>query len=237
MSYNYTEEILHLRKKVPQYPNQSTKWLFNKLRLKDKKFVNVGLDNLKVGQFYFMRYDLKGLNKSSRLEQFVPMMVVDYKPLIDKKVVWILNMNFLPINLKESFFSSFLDSQQTILDNNFEQKEWSKELVLKNINYENVWKKLLAFGFEYSIREIRLDLINDIHAVSTDSLHFLTTQNTQALTGVDEGKLNEIWVTKLKNEKLGDRVKDLTEIKSNYQNILTELADKFKALNNRIKKL
>jgi hypothetical protein len=235
MSYKYTEEILHLRKKVPLYPNQSTKWLFNKIRATDKKFVKVGLDKLKIGQFYFIRYDLKGLNKSSRLEQFVPMMVVDYKPSIDKKVLWILNMNFLPINLKESFFSSFLDKQQTILDKNFEQKEWSKELPLNNINYENVWRQLLSFGFEYSIREIRMDLINDIHAVSTDSLHFLTTQNTQALTGVDEGKLNEIWVTKLKKENLGDRVKDLTEIKSNYEKILTELADKFKALNERLK--
>lgn len=232
---NYDEEILHLRKKVPMYPNQSTKWLFNKLRDTDKKVVKVGLDKLRIGQFYFIRYDLKGLNKSSRLEQFVPMMVVDYKPAIDKKVLWVLNMNFLPINLKEAFFSSFLSKQKKILEGNFEVDEWSKESPLSNINYENVWGQLLSYGFEYSIREIRLDLINDIHAVSTDNLHFLTTLNTQALTGVDEAKLNEIWVTKLKNEKLGERLEDLTTIKSNYENILKELADKFKALNKSLK--
>jgi hypothetical protein len=235
MSYKYTEEILNLRKKVPQYPNKSTKWLFNKIRDNDKKVVKVGLDNLRIGQFYFMRYDLKGLNKSSKLEQFVPMMVVDYKPAIDKKVVWVLNLNFIPINLKESFFSSFLDTQQGTLDKNYEAKDWNTEKPLSNINYENVWKQLLAYGFEYTIREIRLDLINDIHAVSTDYLHFLTTQNTQALTGVDEAKLNEIWITKLKKESLGERMKDLTQIKSNYENILNELADKFKVLNKRIK--
>lgn len=234
MSYKYTEEILHLRKKVPFYPNQSTKWLFNKLRDNDKKVVKVGLDKIRIGQFYFMRYDLKGLNKSSRLEQFVPMMVVDYKPAIDKKVLWILNLNFIPINLKESFFSSFLDNYQSTLDNNFEAKDWNNETPLPSINYENIWKQLLSFGFEYTIREIRLDLINDIHGVSTDYLHFLTTQNTQALTGVDEAKLNEIWITKLKNESLGDRVEDLTKIKSNYENILNELADKFKDLNKKL---
>ncbi len=232
---SYTEEILHLRKSVPNYNNESTKWLFNKIRKPDNDFVPTGLDNLYLGKFYFMQYDLKKLNKSSKLEQFVPMMVVDYKPAIDTRVMWVLNLNFMPTNIKEAFFSSFLDKNQSTLDLNSESKDWTQEQPLPNINYQRMWGELIPFGFEYAIREIRVDLINNLWGVSSKDISFLSTVNTQVLTGVDEGKLNEIWVTKLKNENLENRVNELKTIKTNYENIIKELADKFKSLNNNLK--
>jgi len=234
---SYTEDILYLRKNVPNYNNESTKWLFNKVRKNDNDFVPIGLDKLYLGKFYFMQYDLKKLNKSSKLEQFAPMMVVDYKPAIDSKIMWVLNMNFMPTNIKEAFFSSFLDKHNNILESNIDATDWTKEISIPNVNYKSMWNELIPFGFEYAIREIRVDLINNLWGVSTKDVAKLSTVNTQVITGVDEGKLTEIWITKLKNESLEDRVIELKNIKSNYDNILTELADKFKALNKNLKGL
>ena len=227
---SYTEDILHLRKSGSNYRNESTKWLFGKIKQPDANFMKVGLNNLKVGSFYFMQYDLKKINKSSKVEQFVPMLVVDYKPSIDSKVIWVLNMNFLPTNVKEALFSNITDNYSDIFDKNTNVNSWSQEIPLV-INYKKMWDILLPYGFEYAIREIRVDLINSLWSVSSKNLHILTTVNTQILTGVDEGKLQEIWATKLKNESLGNRVDELKTIKTNYYNILEELADKFKNLN------
>ena len=61
----YTDNILYLRKKVSNYPSQSTKWLLNKIRNNDNKFIKITPSNLTIGKFYFMSYDLKSINKSS----------------------------------------------------------------------------------------------------------------------------------------------------------------------------
>jgi hypothetical protein len=233
---NYVESILYLRKKVPNYPTASTKWLISMVKNGDKKFVQIPPSNFKVGGFYFMTYDLNSINKSSKLEQLVPFLLVDYNPAIDNKVFWIMNFNFIPLNIKEAFFTKFLPKFQKTLDSNSTKKSVTDETSLPTINYENMWDELIKFGIDYSLREIRVELIKDLYSVSTDSLQFLTTQNTQALTGVDEKKLNDIWITKLKNESLSERL-DEKKVKADYEKILQELQETFKYLDKKLKEL
>jgi hypothetical protein len=233
---NYIDNILQLRKKVPNYPTQSTKWLSNKIKDRDSKFTKVSINDFKIGNFYFMSYDLKGINKSSRLEQLVPMLLVDYNPVIDSKVLWVMNLNFIPLNIKEAFFTKFLTNFDKTLENNSTKKSVSEESSLIGINYDTMWNETIKFGIDYSLREIRVELISDLYLVSTDYLHFLTTQNTQALTGVDEKKLNEIWTTKLKTESLEDRI-DEKNVKADYEKILKELQETFKFLDKKLKEI
>lgn len=230
----FSEKIHYLKSKVYNYPNESINWLFNKINKPDNKFVQVTTDMLTVGKFYFARYDMRGFNKSSKMEQFVPFLMVDYKPAIDSKVVYIMNLNFLPLNTKEVFFSTFLDKNNSIIEKNSEKKNAKIEQPLPNIGYKIMYSELLKYGFEYSIREMRVELFNDIYQISTDNIERLITLNTQALTGVDEDKLQEIWVSKIKNESLENRVQDILEIKSNYEKIVNELAEKFKNLNKKL---
>ncbi len=237
MVETFNKKLFDLHKSGQSYPNESTKWLLEKLNKPDNFFVKTDLSKITVGKFYFMRYDANRINKSSKLEQIVPLFVVDYKPSIDKKVLWILNFNFLPLNLKEAFVSSFLSEYESIIGKNSTQMNWSKEVALPNRDYQVVWSGLIKYGFEYSIREIRLDLIHDIYGVSMRDIHYLITQNTQTLTGVDEAKLTDIWVAKLKKENLTDRIIEFKTIKTNYENIILDLAKKFKALNNHISQI
>lgn len=231
----YTENILYLKTNVPNYTIETTKQLLNKTNTLDNRFKRVSPSDILIGSFYFMKYDYQKINKSSKMEQNVPMLVVDYKPDIDKKVLYVLNMNFLPINIKQAFFSELTDTYSSVFDYNQTVNDVSKEKQL-NINYKIMWDLLIKYAFEYCIREIRVELINDLFHVSSNDLHILTSVNTQALTGVDEGKLNEIWITKLKNESFTDRLDELTTIKTNYYKILEELQEKFKYLNNFLKR-
>lgn len=233
---DYIENILYLRKKIPNYPTESTKWLFKTIRSNDKKFIKTIPSDFKVGSFYFMTYDLKAINKSTKLEQLVPFLLVDYNPAIDNKVLWIMNFNFIPLNIKEAFFTKFLPKFQKTLDNNYSKKTVLDESTLPTINYENMWNELITMGIDYSLREIRVELIKDLYSVSTDNLHLLTTQNTQALTGVDEKKLNDIWVSKLKNESLEERI-DEKKVKADYEKIIQELQETFKFLDKKLKEL
>lgn len=232
----YLDKLIYLRKKVPNYTNESTKWLFNKIRNTDNKFIKTNLADLNIGGFYFMVYDKSGINKSSKMEQFVPFMIVDYNPNIDKRVLWILNLNFIPLNIKEAFFTNFLKRYDNVLENNSKQKTINSEIPLSNINYENMFDETLQYGIDYSIREIRLELVNELYQVSTDNLHLLTTLNTQLITGVDEKKLSEIWITKLRNENLEARLDD-KKIKSDYDSIIKQLQETFKFLDKKLKEL
>lgn len=233
----YLENLTALRSMYPDYISHSTKWLAGKFRSPDKKTHFVNLKDIQVGSFYFMKYDSRSVNKSSKMEQTVPMLVVDYKDKIDKRVLWILNMNFMPINIKVAFMSSFMEKFPNAEKFNAEVEDTVSEQPLNSITYDLMWRELIKYGFEYAIREIRVELIEKVLKVSTDNLHYLTTVNTQILTGVDEGKLNEIWITKLKNESIGERAEELLQIKNNYYAILEELADKFKFLDRRLKGL
>jgi hypothetical protein len=232
---NYTEKISYLKSKISNYTIESTKWLKKSLLNPNKKIHQITPDKLQIGKLYFMKYDLQKINKSTKMEQFVPFILVDHKPGIDKKVFWILNLNFLPHNIKIAFFSSFLSQYENLLEQNSKKDNVLTELPFPNINYKRMWNELIKFGFEYAIREIRVELINDIFIISSDYVDYMTTLNTQILTGVDEAKLNEIWITKLKNEPFEDRVEELKTIKNNYYEIINELQEKFKNLDNKLK--
>lgn len=210
----YTENILYMKSNVRNYTIEAAKWI------KKLQFTKIEPSNMEIGRFYFIRYDYSKKNKSSKMEQNVPLLVVDYKPLIDSRVLYILNFNFLPLNIKQAIFSEFTNMFATQYINN----------TTFPINYKYMWDFLIKYAFEYCIREIRLDLIHEVYSIPHSDLHMLTSINTQFLTGVDEGKLNDIWISKLKSESFEQRYDELLTIKTNYYKILEELQNKFKNL-------
>ena len=230
----FTDKLHHMKTTTTNYPNDNVNWLMNSINKPTKKFMKLSLQHLKIGSFYFVRYDMTKINKSSKMEQLVPLMVVDYKEKIDSKVVWILNLNFLTMKTKELFFTNFLDRYDKVFETNSNKTDWLSEQPIPNVSYDKMYSELLRYGVEYSLREMRVELFNEIYSVSTDEVEKLISVNTQALTGVDEGKLEEIWIAKLKSENLESRIADIMTIKNNYEKIVEELAEKFKHLNKRI---
>jgi hypothetical protein len=225
------EDILAYKKKHPRnYRDAATNWLLSSMAKPHKTVVRVNPDYLRIGSFYFMKYDVQRRNKTSRMEQFTPFLMVDYKPKIDSKVIYCLNFNFLTTQKKEAFFASFTEPYDAQMEKNAQGGDWLTEPPLTGVNYARMFGELLAYGFDYSIREYRVDLIHDIYGVSTAHLDKMVLLNTQKITGVDEAKLNDIWIAKLKKESYAQRVDELVRIKANYEKILLELQEKFKRL-------
>jgi hypothetical protein len=194
-------------KKDSEYFNKSVKWIY---QLTKTGTARVSPNNFIKGKFYFITYDSKKINKSSRMEQMVPIVFVDYKENIDSRVLYILNLNFIPLNIKEAIFANYFQGSN-------------------NINYSSMYTFLLKYGAEYAIREIRVELLENIYSVSDEDAIYLITANTKALTGVDEKKLSDIWLTKLKKDSLGERLDELKD-KADYEKIIEELKETFKFL-------
>lgn len=227
-----TQDLDLLKKTYKEtYKKWCAQWLLHMMKNPDRSVIGISPDALRLGGFYFMQYDLRGANKTSKLEQYTPFLLVDYRPGIDKRVIYALNLNFLTTQKKEAFFSQFVEPYDELLTANKQKPDWAKEQPLPGVNYERMFQELMPFAFEYAVREYRLDLINGLYAISNAHLAKVISLDTQQFTGVDEAKLNDIWLAKLRTEGMEQRVLDVVSVKSNYQRILTELAEKFKNLN------
>lgn len=199
-----------------------------KRNLNTQKIKAITPSSIKIGGLYFIEYDIAKINKSSKAEQVLPCLIVDYNKSF-KNVLWVLNFNLMPQELKIMFFKDLFSSYNDILEYNTKIKNVLDEKVLSNISYNYMFDKLLSYGINYCIREIRIELINNIFQVSTDFAHVLTTLNTQFITGIDEKKLIEIWSVKMQNNTLENRLDD-KKIYADYEKIINELKNKFKNL-------
>lgn len=222
----------------------STNWLLARLQTPDAGFKAVRAKNMFVGKFYFMLYDLSG--KSSKMEQYSPILLVDHRKMLTKNIVYGISINFIPQNIRLLFFDNFLSSFQNIfLPIDAKEKVGNAEKPLP-INFKIAFDSLDKIGFQYSIREFDMDLINKSYEVSMQLLPRFLTVNSTVLTGVDELKLAEIWESKLKNrtestqQRISELITDYSEInevfKKEFKSYKTEF-DKIQKTKENLKSL
>lgn len=199
----------------------STEWLLKRLQNPDKGFKAVSTKNMYVGKFYFLLYDLQG--NSSKMEQYSPILLIDYRKVNTKILLYGLSINFIPQNIRLLFFDQFLDSFSNVfLPIDSKEKVGSSEKPLP-INFATVFEPLDKIGFQYSIRELDASLINKSYEVSMQMLPRYLTVNTTILTGVDEQKMADIWYSKLKKreeslqKRISELITDYTEISKTFQ--------------------
>lgn len=212
----------------------STKWLLERLKNNDDTFKPILPKKMYVGKFYYMLYDLNG--KSSKMEQFSPILLVDYRKVMGKIILYGISLNFIPLNVRLLFFDNFLDSFQNIFDPiDSDSKKGGKEKPLP-INFKIAFDSLDKIGFQYIIREFDVDKINKVYEVNMQSLPRFLTVNTTVLTGVDEMKLAEIWYSKLKNreESLQKRISELI---TDYEEISKVFKQEFKSYEKEFKNI
>lgn len=152
-------------------------------------------DDIRVGGFAFLLYDLAGA--SSRMEQYSPVLVCGTNAVMSKKYLWGLSLNFIPTNIRIVFFDQLFANYGKTLEHNAKSSSISKEKVLADITFESMYKALQSIGYEYALRQFDMSKINNFYNVSTNFLDLFLTFDTRRFTGVDEGKLMEIWMAKL----------------------------------------
>lgn len=60
---------------------------------------------------------------------------------------------------------------------------------------------LQTIGYEYALRQLDMSLINKVYEVSFGFLDRFLTFDTRRFTGVDEGKLLQIWMKKINEQE------------------------------------
>lgn len=197
--------------------NISTTWLSDNLKNPQKNVLKVVSPNqIQTGKLYFLFYDLAGALKSSRMEQYSPVFVIKTAVFQGKPILWGLNFNFMPERMRVSWFDKVLERFfKGVMETNstIEQQRYLHPL---NVTYEGVYRTLASIGFEYSIREYRMDLINKVFEININEIDKFISIDTEQFSGVDQQKLVEIWMAKLnEGEKRLDKIRKdiLTDFK------------------------
>lgn len=232
------DQIGKLRKEEGKdFAENSTSWLVKKLQKPDDDVDQININEMTVGKFYFMFYDLQGKGKSSKLEQYNPILFVDYKHVGNTKVLFGLSFNFIPTRMRLVFFDKMLDSYPFVFeDKDGKHKAGQAEQPLNGINYNNVYKLLSKIGYEYIIREFDLRLVNKVYEIAMHKLPRFLTIDTHKFTNVDDAKLAQIWLAKLKTRD--ERHQQLLlDIASGYDKVEKTLNEEFGHFQDEMKKL
>lgn len=173
------------------YENNSL-YFYEKFSQSDKFVTNVNPASIQLGGFYHLHY-----MDDSNWMKYSPIFTVDYKAFGNNLLIFGINMNFIPIEVRISLFDKFM------VEEDFEKDR------LLNVNFQGAYSGLSSFGFEYAIVEYNVAQIKLAHKINMDKVpRFLYAGHPK--NKYDPGNLYSIW-----NAKLGNRDKrneDMTKL-------------------------
>jgi hypothetical protein len=169
---------------IENYRN-NTNYFTNKYKSSEKDILNINLRDIQKGRFYFFHYkDVSGSNWM----RFSPVFVCDYKVLNGEVLIFAVNLNFIPIEIRPIIFDTFYNEQMLDKDS------------YVNIDFRTVYDALFKVGYEYAIMEYNIKSIDIVHKISTVVLpRFLYSGHS--LNKYDPKKLYSIWKAKLGGRK------------------------------------
>lgn len=239
---NLLEKYILLKKNI-NYVSYSNKWFETNLSKPNPDFRQVTPTYLKIGSFYFLDYDPQKINKSTKIEQKSIIFLVDYKPLINSKIIRAINFNFLPSEARKTFFLTLLGQSKydIIFNGNDLKKDWLDELPFTEISEDKIIRAFISIygtqtGLLYSksIRPYHIDLLNKIYGISSKNVDKLISLDVKPISGMDDFGIIKVLQGKLNNEGTEGLTKELYQVKSNYEEILKDLQERFKNLEKKL---
>lgn len=191
------------------------------LREKDaKRMLPVNLSEIEKGKFYFLLYDLDG--KSSKMEKYNPIFVIDWTVIDSKKYLFAININFIPVAIRVIIFNTIFNSDLKKFDNPNEIVDKQDPIV--GMSFGKCYKLLKSIGFEWAIRKFEASKLNKSYLIDMNSIKEFVTMSTATITGVDDGKLFDIWKKKIteQDQREADLIKELI---GDYKSMEKELND------------
>jgi len=154
-------------------------FFYEKYTKSDDMVKSISVSDMQLGGFYFIHY-----RDDSNWMEWSPVFTVDFKKFSNLNILFGLNFNFIPLEIRVSIFDKYIS-----------EKDFEKNKLL-NVNYQGVYKELIKYGFEYSIVEYNLNQINYVHKISMEVLpRFLYSQHPKNI--YDPKKLYQIWKSKI----------------------------------------
>jgi hypothetical protein len=178
----------------------------------------ISVTNISPGGFYFFHY----LDDSNWMK-YSPVFVADFKKFDDKVILFAVNFNFIPMEIRVMLFDKF------ILPEDFDKNS------LLKVNYNGMYEEIRKLGFEYALMEFNAIQLVRVHKISLELLpRFLYSQHP--INKYDPNKLNEIWVAKI--GKRDERHNELmTSALNDFYDVNSEISDKYNVMKDHIKRL
>lgn len=203
---------------IVNYFKDNSLYFYNQFQSPSNKSIEViNTSKIEEGKFYFLYY-----YDDSKWMQYAPIFVVDFKKIDNKIIVYAINFNFLPIQIKSAFFDKYI-------------KDLTNDKQFTSITFETVYTQLLRIGYEYSLMEFNVKMINRVYDISIDLLpQFLNFSHP--LVKYDPNKLYDIWVKKLKTKQQRHQEMIQSTV-SDFYNFSDEMNEKYTALNDHMKRI
>lgn len=203
---------------VPDNFKNNSLFFYNKYQKSgnDVQLINIGQIN--PGGFYFFHY-----KDDSNWMKYAPVFVADYKKLNNQIVVFAINFNFVPIEIRTMIFDKYL------IDKDFEQNNYLK------VNYLGVYEEIRKLGFEYALMEFNAVQLVKVHRIHLELLsRFLYSQHP--INIYDPNKLYSIWSAKIANRD--KRHKELaSSLLSDFYDVNKDISEKYDVLSSHIKRM
>jgi len=157
-------------------------YFYDKYQKSDKNVRAVGVNDILPGNFYHFHY-----LDSSNWMMFSPVFVTNFKKISNQIIIFGVNFNFIPLEVRAYLFDNFMI-----------EEDFEKDRPLK-VNYDGMYSELIKYGFEYALVEYNALQIKMVHRIEMDSVpRFLISAHPK--NKYDPGKLFDIWQVKLKDK-------------------------------------
>ena len=171
---------------VENYKNNSL-YFYDKYQSSDKEVKSMRGGEMQLGGFYFIHYQ-----DDSNWMKYSPVFTVDFKKFGNKIIIFAVNLNFIPIEVRTTIFDPFIS------EDNFDKD------TLLTVNYEGMYEQLRRYGFEYTICEYNLGQVLFVHKISMDLVpRFLYAGHP--INKYDPKKLYSIWKAKIGDRNIRDQ--------------------------------
>jgi hypothetical protein len=171
---------------------------------------------IQPGRFYHLEYG----NVDSNWIQFSPIFVVDYRGFSNEHMLFALNLNFIPFEIRMAIFDKYM------VEKDFEN---DRALV---VSYEGVDNELKKWGFEYAIEWYNFKQIASAHRINMSVVpRFLYSSHPK--NKYDPKKLYSIRDSKLSRRDARDaEMRKL--LMSDFLKTSAEIKEEFKELSDHI---
>lgn len=171
---------------VENYKNNSL-FFYNKYQKSDEDVRNLRVGDMQLGGFYFIHY-----KDDSNWMKYSPIFTVDFRKFENLIVIFGVNFNFIPLEIRTTIFDKFIT-----------EKDFEKDNLL-SVDYQGVYNELRKYGFEYAICEYNLSQVVLCHKIKLDLVpRFLYAGHP--INKYDPKKLYEIWKAKISDRQERDR--------------------------------
>lgn len=197
----------------------------------DIKYIDyINVTSIEQGKFYFMLYNIQG--KISKLEKFNPLFALDWIDMDNTKYLYAVSINFLPITVRVMFFNTIFNNNLKVFSDNNLNKQIKSQIPIIGFNLSKAYNMLKSIGFEWAIRKFDIRLINKVACINNNILDKFITMSTYKLTGVDDGKLIDIWKSKLDKQEQREK-KFISELIGDYNKMQLEFDSKYLTYNEK----